>query len=163
MNKYYLHFFTGIMALGIFALPACKQQCADMPVVNTGAIAGEYDFGSCFFFANSLQGDKIIRNRSEFIAFRNEFLGNCSDTANLASIDFDRNILLGINTQTTACNVGYRRVISIDTVEKVYRYTVTVNRCGPCRTKFRDPNFVLGPPLPAGFRFEIQAEYVNTD
>jgi hypothetical protein len=149
---------SGLLPALLFT-SACEQPCSGLEDRNRGAIIGSYDFGTCFFYANSLQGEQLIRNAAEFSNFKQNFLKNCPDSGRLPAVDFSRHMLIGLNSQTTACNVAYDREIALDTAAKVYKYTVVVQRCGECGTKFREPNWVLGPQLPAGYRFEAVVRY----
>lgn len=152
------HRILALAAGGLLLLGACKQQCSETYTINTGAIHSNYDFGSCFFFSNSLDSTAVIRNQTEFLDFRNRYLKNCADTAALSTIDFSKHLLLGMNTQFTACNASYERNITVDSAKKEYRFHVKALRCGPCGTKFREPNWVLGPPLPNGFTLIFSKE-----
>ncbi|MFY7847439.1 MAG: hypothetical protein ACOVSS_00120, partial [Bacteroidia bacterium] len=100
---------------GLLIAAACEQPCSGLEDRNRGAIAGSYDFGTCFFYANSLQGEQLIRNATEFSNFKQNFLKNCPDSGRLPAVDFSRHMLIGLNTQTTACNLAYDREISLDT------------------------------------------------
>jgi hypothetical protein len=148
-----------ILLLGstLFAV-SCEQACSDVYSINTGAIHSTYDFNPCFYFSNSLDSTAVIRNRAEFNSFRDRYLKNCPDTASLPAIDFSKHVLLGMNTQFTACNASYERNITIDSLKKEYRYHVKAMRCGGCGTKFREPHWVLGPPLPAGYTLVFSKE-----
>ncbi|MBU6325499.1 MAG: hypothetical protein KJS92_08420 [Bacteroidetes bacterium] len=150
--------FTIMLLGGTLFFAACKQQCKDTYSIHTGAIHSDYDFGPCFFFSNSLDSTAVIRNQAEFNSFRDRYLKNCADTAKLQTIDFSKHLLLGMNTQFTACNVSYERNITVDTAKKEYRYHVKALRCGGCGTKFREPHWVLGPPLPTGYTLIFSKE-----
>jgi len=150
--------FTILLLGGTLFFAACEQQCKDTYSINTGAIHSDYDFGPCFFFSNSLDSTVAIRNRAELNSFRDRYLKNCADTASLPVIDFSKHLLLGMNTQFTACNASYERNITVDSTRKEYRYHVKALRCGGCGTKFREPHWVLGPPLPSGFTLIFSKE-----
>jgi hypothetical protein len=151
-------FFTFLMLGSTLFLGACKQQCSDTYTINTGAIHSDYEFTTCFYFSNSLDSTAVILNQTQFNSFRDRYLKNCPDTAALPVVDFSRHILLGINTQLTACNVSYERNITVDSTKKEYRYHVKALRCGGCGTKFREPHWVLGPPLPSGYTLIFSKE-----
>lgn len=153
--KSYLFFL--LMGSALF-FGACKQQCSNPYTINTGAIHSDYEFNTCFYFSNSLDSTAAILNQNEFNSFRDRYLKNCPDTAALPVVDFSRHILLGINTQLTACNVSFERNITLDTMKKEYRYHVKAIRCGPCGTKFREPHWVLGPLLPPGYTLVFSKE-----
>ena len=76
-------------------------------------------------------------------------------TAALDPIDFSKNMLLGFKTITHACNVAFHRNITLDSTNKIYRYTVELETCNGCGTELLGTNFVLGPPLPAGYKLEF--------
>lgn len=113
------------------------------------------DFKSCAYFASNVDSNLVIRTQNEWLKFQREELKNCPDTNALDIPDFNQFSILALDVKSFACNVAYHRSFALDTAAKLATYTVKVERCGGCNTKFRDPNFVVVPKIPQQYQVKF--------
>ncbi len=73
------------------------------------------------------------------------------DTANLPEIDFKQYSLIGKYTQGGGCEVEYNRYLDIDTVNKVYNYTIEVDYESDCDMLIMNMNWALVPTIPDSY------------
>ncbi len=137
---------------------SCKPKCGDAnEETKAGLVTEVYSFGPCNYNAYASGAGTVINSAAELSRYKQDSLKFCDTTA-IPAIDFSRNTLLGITVSSNACNVGYHREVSKDTATKKFLYTVKVNGCGDCRTKFRSANWVLTDKLPAGYTVNFRVE-----
>lgn len=107
-----------------------------------------YDFKSCYIYAN-FDSTLILASDTAFANFKASRFKNCN--ASLDAVDFSKNVIIGFKTVTNACNAAFHRSIQIDTVNKLYNYTVEVEKCKGCGTELTSYNIALGPKIPQGY------------
>lgn len=129
---------------------SCNKKCAGLESSIDGAIEATYQFGDCDFFA-AIDSNLIIRSQAEFDSFVDGRMKNCSSLNTIPAVDFQKNTLIGNMVSTAACNVAFKRNLSVDHVAKVYTYTITIEKCAGCNQLLRSPNFVLTPPIPTNY------------
>ena len=137
----------------------CKGRTSD---TISGIIVSNHDFGECFqdYIAPPPE-EYVINDTATYNTiglYRYTSKSNCQ-TATYPIIDFSQYTLLG-KYATGGCNVGYKREVTRDDVNKKYIYTVTVCNYGMCKVLRMDMNWVLVPKLPQGYTVEfIKKEY----
>jgi len=140
----------------IVIMASCNKKCAGLESTIDGAIEATYTFGDCDFFA-ALDSNIIIRNKVEFDSFVNTKMKNCSSLNTIPSVDFQKNSLIGNMVSVAACNVAFKRNLTVDHSLKTYTYSITTDKCTGCNQLLRSPNFVLTPPIPVDYtvKFEV--------
>ena len=134
----------------LFLFGQCNEKCKDMANSEEGDIKGKFDFGeSCFLYAR-VDSTLVIASDSAFNKFKNEHFKNCN-AGTVPAIDFSQQALLGYMVKVPACNAAFHRKVVIDNTAKVFRYTISIEKCTGCNTLISSPNFVLVPAIPPGY------------
>ena len=139
-----------IAVLLAFLASSCNKKCANLTSSIDGAIEATYQFGDCDFFA-AIDSNVIIRNQLEFDTFVQQKMKNCSSLNTIPAVDFQKNSLIGNMVSTPACNIAFKRNLTVDHAAKTYTYTITTEKCTGCNQLLRSPNFVLTPPIPTNY------------
>ena len=138
-----------VLAL-LFLFSQCNEKCKDMASSEEGVIKGKFDFGeSCFLYAR-VDSTLVIASDSAWTKFKDKQFKNCN-AGSVPTIDFSQNALLGYMVKVPACNAAFHRKVEIDNTAKVFRYTVSIEKCTGCNTLISSPNFVLVPAIPPGY------------
>lgn len=127
----------------------CNKKCGGMENSEEGNIIEKFDFADCFLYAR-VDSTLVISSDSAFTAYKNKNFKNCNSST-FKTIDFNQHSLLGYMVRIPACNVAFHRKVEIDNVAKVYRYTVTIEKCTGCNQQISSPNFVLVPKIPSNY------------
>lgn len=138
----------GFAIVALLQAQSCKDNCRNMESTFSGEVLKLYDFKACYVYA-AIDSTLIIDTDTGFQNYKSRYFKNCN--SNLDPIDFSNQVLLGLKTEASACNVSFHRKIELDTAKKTYTYTVETNACGGCGTQLNSSNFVIGPKVPAGY------------
>lgn len=147
-----------IIALSLISViwVSCNKKCANLNGGIAGSVLREYDFGDCKVYAR-VDSHLVISNQSEWDSYRNAKLKVC-DNGNLPAIDFNAEALIGYKISQIACNVGFKKTITVDAVNKEYIYTVTLDKCTGCNTEITSHNWVVGPKIPPDYKVIFQTK-----
>ncbi len=160
MKQFGLLIFTLLFFTYLFS--GCKNEkpCFDQEN-NYGVIAANVKMGECFTFMK--KSEYVVKSYIEFLDLVSEidtsvWKQTLCDTVSLAdTIDFSKYTLLGKYAEGTACSIGFRREVTINSVDSKYIYAVTVYECGSCDVQTMSMNWVLVPRLPENYSvvFEV--------
>jgi hypothetical protein len=155
LKKHIYFFYPFILFIIILCSNACNKKCSELQSSVTGKAIGLYDFKDCFIYA---QFDSTLKITSDtaFESFQKQHFKFC--TASLDPIDFSKNCLLGFKVKAIACNAAFHRNVEIDSVKKIYRYTVTVEKCEGCGTDITSTNIILAPQIPMGYSLQFRTK-----
>jgi hypothetical protein len=151
-NRIFPVLFAFLLAGFIIFQTACNKKCGSLQSSISGKVIGMYDFKECFLYAQ-FDSTLLIDSDTGFTNYKNKHFKNC--TATLDPVDFSKNCLIGFKVRSIACNAVFNRNITIDSANKIYRYTVTVEKCAGCGTNITSTNIVLAPQIPAGYKLEF--------
>ena len=115
---------------------------------NGVGIINSIDFKNCTYYASNVDSHLVFRTPEEWNAYKREELKYCPDTNEIEIPDFNFYSILAFDVKSFACNVAYHRSFVLDSQSQTALYTIKLEKCGPCNTKFRDPNFVVVPKIP---------------
>lgn len=157
--KYFSLFlpFCGIFWLFVIS---CNKKCRAVESSNGAGIIRSLDFKNCTYYASNVDSHLVIRSSEEWNAYKREELKFCPDTHDIDVPDFNFHSILALDIKTFACNVAYHRSFVLDSTAQKATYTIKLEKCGPCNTKFRDPNFVVVPKIPKHFSVTFLVEHL---
>ena len=145
--------FSAVFLLLVIFLPsACNTKCRSLQSSYNGKVIGMYDFKDCFLYAQ-FDSILVITSDTAFTSYKKAHFKNC--TATLDAVDFNTNCILGFKVRSIACNAAFHRNIEIDSVAKIYKYTVSVEKCAGCGTNITSTNIVVAPQIPTGYKLQF--------
>lgn len=155
--------FLAFVSGTILFISSCKKDpFCNAKDSNSGIIISNYSF-KCIAYDLGPKGEQVvIDSDSSFKAFIDKDLEhaksyNC-DINNFLKIDFSQHTLLGLDASGGGCDIGFERNVTKDDANKLYKYTVKVNKCGGCKQEAISMNWVLVPKLPQDYKVEFEVK-----
>lgn len=139
----------------VFFSSGCNKKCRALQSNESGLIIKAYDFKECFIYAQ-FDSTLIIDSDTAFTNYKNAHFKNC--TATLDPVDFSQQMIIGYKVKVIACNAAFYRHIELDSANKIYRYTVTTEKCSGCGSDITSTNIVLAPKVPAGYSVKFETK-----
>jgi hypothetical protein len=110
--------------------------------------ANFFEFDDCFSAIPLKDTELVISSEEEYLEFqeltRRHFTLNC-ENAELPKVNFDTQILMGVFSFVSSCNVSYKRSVYYESNTDSYTYAIAVSPEGACEMLITSFNCAIVP------------------